>query len=86
MDRVIAAQAAATGATLEAVRDELTRTVSLRTFVSAQDIANMAFSSHRQPGRASAARNWSWTATPRPFGKPAVRRRCGKRFTCCWGS
>jgi NAD(P)-dependent dehydrogenase (short-subunit alcohol dehydrogenase family) len=42
MDRVIAAQAAATGATLEAVRDELTRTVSLRTFVSAQDIANMA--------------------------------------------
>jgi NAD(P)-dependent dehydrogenase (short-subunit alcohol dehydrogenase family) len=42
MDRVIAAQAAATGATLDAVRDELTRTVSLRTFVSAQDIANMA--------------------------------------------
>ena len=42
MDRVIAAQAAATGATLDAVRDELTRTVSLRTFVSAQDIADMA--------------------------------------------
>ena len=42
MDRVVAAQAAATGATLEAVRDELTRAASLRTFIAPQDIANMA--------------------------------------------
>jgi enoyl-[acyl-carrier-protein] reductase (NADH) len=42
MDRVVAAQAAATGASLEAVREELTRAASLRTFIAPQDIANMA--------------------------------------------
>jgi NAD(P)-dependent dehydrogenase (short-subunit alcohol dehydrogenase family) len=42
MDRVVAAQAAASGASLEAVREELTRAASLRTFIAPQDIANMA--------------------------------------------
>ncbi|RFO96501.1 3-oxoacyl-[acyl-carrier-protein] reductase [Rhodoferax lacus] len=40
MDRVIAAEAAKTGQTEEAVRTLFTQTASLRTFVSAQDISN----------------------------------------------
>lgn len=40
MDRVIAAEAAKTGQTEEAVRSLFTQTASLRTFVSAQDISN----------------------------------------------
>ena len=41
MDRVIAAQAAAIGAADQEVRETYTRQTSLRTFVDAEDIANM---------------------------------------------
>ncbi len=41
MDRVIAAEAAARGASPDAVREAYTRTTSLRGFVRAQDIAHM---------------------------------------------
>ncbi len=40
-DRVIAAKAAAEGRTIDDVRERITRQNSLRTFVQAQDIANL---------------------------------------------
>ncbi len=40
-DRVIAAKAQAEGRTVQAVREQITRQNSMRTFVQAQDIANM---------------------------------------------
>jgi NAD(P)-dependent dehydrogenase (short-subunit alcohol dehydrogenase family) len=51
IDRVIDAKARALGITAEAMRDRLLDTVSLRTFVSPQDIANMALFLATDAGR-----------------------------------
>ncbi len=42
IDRVIAAKAAARGVPFDVLRDELLQTVSMRTFVTAEEIANVA--------------------------------------------
>ncbi|MFQ5958610.1 MAG: SDR family oxidoreductase [Alphaproteobacteria bacterium] len=41
IDRIIAAAAEATGESIEEARESMTRRISMRTFVTAQDIANM---------------------------------------------
>ncbi len=51
IDRVIAAKAEARGIGVEAQRQELLQRTSLRTFVSAQDIANMALFLATEAGR-----------------------------------
>jgi NAD(P)-dependent dehydrogenase (short-subunit alcohol dehydrogenase family) len=51
IDRVIDAKAKALGVTSEAMRDRLLDSVSLRTFVTAQDIANTALFLATDAGR-----------------------------------
>jgi NAD(P)-dependent dehydrogenase (short-subunit alcohol dehydrogenase family) len=51
VDRVVEAKARTYGITNEAMRDRLLNSVSLRTFVSAQDIANMALFLATDAGR-----------------------------------